>query len=110
MSRFIQISNLPASIDSLALQRLFEFHGDVRSAMIAMHLEAGSGTRVGFIEMESDGCAWEAILALNLRQHFGQVLSVGWSENPNARIADRDQIFGPMNLMSDQMIGNERDQ
>jgi RNA recognition motif. (a.k.a. RRM, RBD, or RNP domain) len=109
MGRLIQVSNLPASIDSFALQQLFEFHGAVRSAMIALHLERDSGASVGFIEMESEECGWEAILALNLREHFGQVISVGWSENLNARFADRDQTFGPMNIMSDEMAGNERD-
>jgi len=110
MARLIKIDNLPASIDSLALQHLFEFHGAVRSAMIAPHLETGCGATVGFIEMESAECAWEAILALNLRERFGQVLSVGWSEDLNARFTDRDQMFGPMNLMSDEMIEDKRDQ
>jgi hypothetical protein len=109
MARLIRVTNLPASIDSLILQGLFDMHGSVRSAMIARHFETGCGTGVGFIEMESEESGWEAILALNHREHFGRVLSVCWSENSNSRVADRQQHFGPMNILSDEMTGFERD-
>jgi hypothetical protein len=102
MARLIQVTNLPASIDSFVLQGLFESHGAVRSAMIARHLEKECGTGVGFIEMESEESGWEAILALNLREHFGKVLSVCWSESSNGQVADRNQMFGP----SDPVIGD----
>jgi hypothetical protein len=100
---------LPASIDSLELQQLFESHGAVRSAMIPRHFETGCGTRVGFIEMESEESGWEAILALNHREHFGQVLSICWSEKSNNWVADRNQMPGTMKTMSDEQTGNERD-
>src|SRR5580700_5830212 len=109
MARLIQIANLPDSIDSLVLQRLFESHGAVRSAMIARHLEKGCGTGVGFIEMETEESGWEAILALNQREHFGKVLSVCWSESSNDWAADRSRTLGPKNMMSDEMTIKESD-
>lgn len=109
MGRLIQIANLPVSIDSLVLQRLFELHGAVRSAMIAQHLEKECGTGVGFIEMESEESGWEAILALNHREHFGKVLLVCWSENSNDWFADRPRTFDPVNMMIDGMAINETD-
>jgi hypothetical protein len=101
MARLIQVANLPASIDSLILQGLFEMHGSVRSAMIARHFETDCGAGVGFIEMESEESGWEAILALNHREHFGKVLTVCWSESSNDWVADRPRTLGPMNMMSD---------
>jgi len=109
MARLIQVGNLPIYIDSLVLQRLFESHGAVRSAMIARHLETGSDTGVGFIEMESEENGWEAILALNHREHFGKVLSVCWSESSNGQVADRNQMFGPSDLVIGDVTTKESD-
>jgi hypothetical protein len=110
MARLIQVANLPASINSLILQGLFEMHGSVRSAMIARHFETDCDAGVGFIEMESEESGWEAILALNHREHFGKVLSVCWSENLNNQVWDRPQMFDPMNIMSDETTKKESDQ
>jgi|SRR5580700_3523628 hypothetical protein len=109
MARLIQIANLPDSIDSLVLQRLFESHGAVRSAMIARHLEKGCGTGVGFIEMETEESGWEAILALNQREHFGKVLSVCWSESSNGQVADQNQKFDLSDLVIGEMPTKESD-
>ncbi len=110
MARLIQVSNLPVYIGSLVLQQLFESHGAVRSAMIARHFETGCGTGFGFIEMESEESGWEAILALNHREHFGKLLSVCWSESSDGWAADRPRKSGPENAMSDQMTMKESDQ
>ena len=76
MKRLIQVANLPDSVDSLALQRLFELHGDVRSAMVNRHFETGRSTGVGFVEMASEKGRAAAIMALHHREHSGHVLSV----------------------------------
>ena len=102
MARLIQVGNLSVSIDSLGLQRLFEAHGAVRSAMIAKHLETGHSTGVGFIEMESDEGGTAAIAALNHRKHEGRVLSVSWNESSKNPVTDGEQMFGPMNMMGDE--------
>lgn len=101
MARLIQVGNLPESIDRLALQRLFAAHGAVRSAMIAVHIETDCSVGVGFVEMESEKDGAAAIVALNRQEHFGRVLSVWWNDIINKRVADREQMFGPMNMTND---------
>ena len=79
MARLIQVGNLPESIDSLGLKRLFEPHGTVRIAEVATHHETGRSTGVGCVEMESEKDGKDAIMALNHREFLGQVLTVCWS-------------------------------
>ncbi|HEX4056084.1 MAG TPA: RNA-binding protein [Tepidisphaeraceae bacterium] len=110
MAQLIQVGNLPGSVDSLVLQQLFEVHGAVRSAMIARHFDTGSSTGVGFIEMASAEGAAAAIAALNRQEHYGRVLSVCWSEGSENQIADPQQMFGPMNMTSDEAARKGRDQ
>jgi hypothetical protein len=105
MARLIQVMNWPASIDSLVLQKLFELHGAVRSSMIAKHLETGCSTDVVYVEMESEEAGAAAIAALNHQKHYDHVLSVGWSEKTDQCLEDRRQMFGPMNMMSDELMG-----
>ena len=107
MARIIQVGNLPDSVNSGALQRLFEVHGAVRSAMINRHFETGLSTGVGFVEMKSEEGGAAAIASLNHREHFGCMLSVCWSERSGIPAADRQQMFGPMNMMSDEVARNE---
>jgi RNA recognition motif-containing protein len=110
MAWLIQVGNLSVSVDSLGLQRLFEAHGVVRSSMIAKHLEADHSTGVGFIEMESDESGTAAIAALNHREHDGRVLSVCWNESAKNPAAVSQQMFGPMNMMGDEISEKERHQ
>src|SRR5579862_4827746 len=105
MARLIRVLNWPASIDSLVLQKLFELYGAVRSSMIAKHLQTGCATDVAYVEMESEEGGAAAIAALDHREHFGRVLSVGWSESTIHGFEDRQQMFGPMNMASDELMG-----
>lgn len=89
MARRIQVGNLPGSVDSLALQRLFEAHGAVRSAMVNRHFETGFSTGVGSIEMASEEGGAAAIAALNRRELGGRVLSVCWCQIPTHPVEDR---------------------
>jgi len=110
MARFIQVGNLPPSVDRLALQRLFELHGAVRSARIAKHFETGWNTDAGYIEMESDEGGAAAIAALHQQEHYGRVLSVCRSDDSNTLLANQPKIFGPMNMMDDAVTESESDQ
>jgi cold-inducible RNA-binding protein len=98
----IQVGNLPVTVDSLALQRLFEAHGRVRSAMIARHSGVGRSTGVGFVEMESDDNALAAVAALNRHEQDGHEIWVCWDDRTANLIADRHQFFGPMNIPGDE--------
>jgi hypothetical protein len=44
---------------------------------------------------------------MHYREHQGHVLSVGWKESSKNRVADPHQMFGPMNIMGDEMTGKE---
>jgi len=103
MARLIQVANLADSVDSISLERLFALHGGVRTARISTHVDSGRSTGVGFIEMESDVGGAAAIAAMNNQEFYGQVLSVCWVESSENWVADRRQMFGPMNMMSDEM-------
>jgi hypothetical protein len=51
-----------------------------------------------------------AIALLNHRKHNGDVLSVCWIASPKNRAADRQQMFGPMKMISDDVAGKKSDQ
>lgn len=103
MQQLIQIGNLADSVDSHGLAMLFAVHGNVRSATINTHFETGRSTGVGVVEMESHAGGTAAIAALHHREHCGRVLSVCWSNSAKNRDADRQQMFGPMNMISDDV-------
>jgi len=107
MARIIQVGNLPESVTSRVLRRLFEAHGAVRGVVINRHFETGRSTGVGFVEMELDEGGDAAIAALNHREHFGYILSVCRSEGSAIPNADHEPMFGPMNMTSDEVIENE---
>jgi RNA recognition motif-containing protein len=100
MARIIQVGNLPESVNSLALRRLFEAHGAVRGVVINRHFETGRSTGVGFVEMETAEGGTAAIAALNHREHFSCILSVCASGASAIPEAGHDSMFGPMNMTS----------
>ena len=72
----IYVGNLPWSIDDHALAALFESHGDVASASVITDRETGRSRGFGFVEMNDDGQAREAITALTDHQIEGRALNV----------------------------------
>ena len=75
MEIIIQVGNLDSSVSDGALLNLFERHGTVCNARVAIHSENGRSTGVGFVEMDSiAGDA--AIAALNRKTYRGLVLVV----------------------------------
>jgi len=109
MKRLIQVGNLADSVDSSALQQLFEVHGAVRSALINRHMETGQSTGVGFVEMGTDEAGAAAIAALNCREHRGQTLSVCWSVASHHQPAGHHPMFGPRNMTNDEAVGKPAD-
>lgn len=70
------VGNLPHSMNDADLQNLFESHGTVVSARVIMDRDAGRSKGFGFVEMDSDGEAQEAIDALNGSEVNGRALTV----------------------------------
>jgi RNA recognition motif-containing protein len=103
MNQLIQIGNLADSVDGQGLAQLFAVHGDVRSATVMRHRETGRSTGVGIVEMASRADGTAAIAALHHREHCGRSLSVCWSVEANNCDADRQHMFGPMNMTSDDV-------
>lgn len=72
----IYVGNLPYNVDDAELQGLFEPFGQIRSAKVIMDRDTGRSRGFGFVEMEDDGEAEQAIEALNGNESGGRRLTV----------------------------------
>jgi RNA recognition motif-containing protein len=61
----IYVGNLPYSITDDELREAFAAFGDVTSAKVIMDRETGRSKGFGFVEMDNDAQAEEAIRAMN---------------------------------------------
>ena len=76
MGRKLYVGNLGYSITSSDLEQIFAAHGSVRSAEVIQDRTTGGSKGFGFVEMETDEEAKQAITALNGQEHSGRVLTV----------------------------------
>lgn len=72
----IFVAKLSPHTDSMGLQRLFEQFGSVSSAKVIMDRETGFSKRYGFVEMDDDDEATDAIDALNESEFEGNQIVV----------------------------------
>ncbi len=72
----IYVSNIPFKVSNDDLERLFAAYGEVSSARIIVDKESKRSRGFGFIEMDNDAEAREAINALNGKDVGGRELSV----------------------------------
>ncbi len=61
----IYVGNLPYSIDRDQLREIFAQFGEVRAARIVIDRESGKSKGYGFVDMDNDAEANEAIAKLN---------------------------------------------
>ena len=61
----IYVGNLPYSIDRDQLREIFAQFGEVRAARIVIDRESGKSKGFGFVDMDNDAEAKEAIAKLN---------------------------------------------
>ena len=61
----IYVGNLPYSIDRDQLREIFAQFGEVRAARIVIDRESGKSKGYGFVDMDNDAEANEAISKLN---------------------------------------------
>jgi RNA recognition motif-containing protein len=59
------VAGLPYDVDDAELEEIFEKFGNVRSAKVTLDRETGKSRGFGFVEMESDEDANQAIELLN---------------------------------------------
>lgn len=76
MSKKIYVGNMNYSTDETSLKDLFAGFGNVLSAKIITDQMTGRSKGFGFIEMENDAEASEAINSLNGKEFAGRNLKV----------------------------------
>ena len=76
MNHKLFVGNLPFSVTDTELQKLFEPHGSVKSAIVISDRVTGHSRGYGFVEMESEEAAHKALEILNDAQLQGRVLIV----------------------------------
>ena len=76
MSKRIYVGNLPWSFTATSLQELFSPFGTVISAEVVSDRMTGKSRGFGFVQLESDQAAADAISALNGTEANGRALTV----------------------------------
>ncbi len=76
MAKRLYVGNLPYSVGSADLEKMFAAFGSVQSAQVIEDRESGRSKGFGFVEMSSDEQAQAAIQALHGQVQNGRPLTV----------------------------------
>ena len=76
MGKKLYVGNLPYSMSSSDLEKLFAEFGNVQSAQVIQDRDTGRSKGFGFVEMGSDADAQAAINGLNEKDQGGRPLIV----------------------------------
>ena len=76
MGKKLYIGNLPYSVDDQQLHEAFQAYGTVASARVITDRETGRSKGFGFVEMESDDAANDAVEKMNGQQLAGRAINV----------------------------------
>ncbi len=76
MGKKLYIGNLSYDVTSSDLEAMLSPHGTVQSAEVITDRSTGRSKGFGFVEMNSDSEAQDAISALNGQDHGGRALTV----------------------------------
>ena len=82
----LYVGNLTYKVNDSDLEQLFSQFGTVQSAQVITDRDTGRSKGFGFVEMDTDAEAQEAIRALHDQDHGGRRLTVN-----EARPASRDR-------------------
>lgn len=85
MAKKLYVGNLPWSTTNDDLQQLFAQHGTVNSASVLIDKMTGRSRGFGFVEMENDTEAENAINTLNGQEWNGRKLVVNEARPMEAR-------------------------
>ncbi len=85
MAQKLYVGNLSYNVSSSDLEQLFAAHGTVRSAEVIMDRSTGRSKGFGFVEMDSNDEANNAIQALNGQQQDGRALTVNEAKPRESR-------------------------
>lgn len=81
----IYVGNLPFTFGDSDLSNLFESFGEVKSAKIIMDRDTGRSKGFGFVDMDDDGAAMNAIEQVNGQEINGRSIRVNESQPREAR-------------------------
>ena len=76
VSKKLYVGNLSYDVVDSTLEEMFGEFGAVRSAQVIQDRDTGRSKGFGFVEMEDDGAAEQAIRGLNEKDHGGRKLTV----------------------------------
>jgi len=76
LSTKLYVGNLPWTFSNNQLQDTFKKHGNVVSAKVVTDKETGKSKGFGFVEMENDNDAGNAVKALNGSEVSGRKIVV----------------------------------
>ena len=85
MASRLYVGNLPYNFTNQDLQQLFTPHGGVRSAEVIMDRMTGRSRGFGFVEMDTDAAAQQAIAALHEKDIGGRRVTVNEARERTAR-------------------------
>jgi RNA recognition motif-containing protein len=72
----LYVGNLSYNVTSSSLEALFTPYGSVRSAEVIQDRDSGRSKGFGFVEMDDDNAARDAIKGLHEQDHDGRPLTV----------------------------------
>jgi RNA recognition motif-containing protein len=81
----IYVGNLPFTFGDSDLANLFQGFGEVKSAKIIMDRDTGRSKGFGFVDMDDDGAAMNAIEQTNGQEINGRAIRVNESQPREAR-------------------------
>jgi len=88
MDNKLYVENLSFDTSSNQLKQLFAAYGNVTDAMVLTDPETGYGRGIGFVQMESNESAQNAVVAMDGREQGGRTLKVNMAkplQNANQR-------------------------
>ncbi|MFA6623600.1 MAG: RNA-binding protein [Fibrobacteraceae bacterium] len=89
----IYVGNLPFTFQDTDLGKLFAEFGEIKSAKIIMDRDTGRSKGFGFVEVDDDGVAANAIAGLNGKEISGRTLRVNEAQPREARPPRRGPRF-----------------
>ncbi len=85
MSKKLYVGYLSYNVDNTQLEEMFTKFGAVRSAEVIQDRDTGRSKGFGFVEMNDDNAAREAIEALNEQEQDGRRLTVNEARPKESR-------------------------
>lgn len=76
MGKKLYVGNLSYGVTNANLEEMFATFGGVRSAQVIMDRDTGRSKGFGFVEMENDNSANDAIQGLHEKEFEGRPLTV----------------------------------